>query len=469
MSFSSDVLTRLKHALGLDGAIAYAISARFWTIVSNIVTVALMLRFLSPVEQGYYFTLLSLVALQVVFELGFSFVILQHAAHERAHLQILPDGTIEGDRTAHARLASILKLTVRWYSRASVALGLVLIPAGIFFFSKNQSASPQVHWMAPWLTTAGASVIAFLFDPLYSFFEGCGEVREIARMRFNQVMLSSACAWTVMFTHHGLYAPGLNLAMSPLVGGFFLWRRRRFLLGLLHYQTAENTISWRREIFPFQWKIAVSWTCAYFTRQIFTPIVFHYRGPVEAGQIGITISVAGYLSSIALSWMNTKAPTFGLLVAQRKMAQLKGLFSSTLRHSLTFLFVMSAVFMMVVVLMQRFLPQLAVRITGPGAFLLILVGTVGSVLVQSFAIYLRSFKREPFLWHSIIVTVLTLVLCRLTVVAWGNTGISLAYLVSTGIVGSLWGFLILRSWHTPDSRHQQAAMAAAAYGAKGPK
>ncbi len=467
MLFSSKVPTRLRHALGLDGAIAYSISARFWAIVSNVVTVALMVRFLSPVEQGYYFTLISLVALQVVFELGFSFVILQHAAHERAHLRILPDGTVEGDGRAHARLASILQLTVRWYSRAGIALAVILVPTGIIFFSKSAAPHAQVHWMAPWLITAGASVIAFLFDPLYSFFEGCGEVKQIARMRFSQAMLASVCAWGVMLAHHGLYAPGLNLAMSPVVGTIFMWRRRRFLLGLLRYDAVEHAVSWRHEIFPFQWKIAVSWTCAYFTRQIFTPIVFHYRGAVEAGQIGMTISVAGYLSSIALSWINTKAPTFGLLVAQHQLAQLKQLFSRTLRHSMNFLFVMSGGFMIVVVLMERFVPQLAVRITGPWAFLLILVGTFGSVLVQSFAIYLRSFKREPFLWHSMTITILTLVLCRLTVVTWGNFGVSVAYLVSTGIVGSVWGWFIFRSWPMPGSRQELGTIPEAACSLKG--
>jgi O-antigen/teichoic acid export membrane protein len=78
-------ILRFKEVLGVDRAIAYTVLSRILVILGNLVTVLLMVRFLSPVEQGYYFTLLSLVALQVVFELGFSFVILQLAAHERAH------------------------------------------------------------------------------------------------------------------------------------------------------------------------------------------------------------------------------------------------------------------------------------------------------------------------------------------------------------------------------------------------
>ncbi len=47
----------LKHLLGLDRAIAYTVLARGVQILGSTGTVLLILRFLSPVEQGYYYTL----------------------------------------------------------------------------------------------------------------------------------------------------------------------------------------------------------------------------------------------------------------------------------------------------------------------------------------------------------------------------------------------------------------------------
>src|ERR1700685_3024408 len=113
-----DRLLRLIRMFGVDRAIAYTLSARMASIIMNIGVVVLMLHFLSSIEQGYYFTLLSLVALQVVFELGFSFVIQQMAAHERAHLTIASHGILLGDLVSHGRLASILQMTWKWYLRA---------------------------------------------------------------------------------------------------------------------------------------------------------------------------------------------------------------------------------------------------------------------------------------------------------------------------------------------------------------
>jgi hypothetical protein len=136
----------LKTLLGVDRAIAYTVFARAWTVISNIGTVLLMTRFLSPVEQGYYFTLISLAALQVIFELGFSFVVMQLAAHERASLFIFPDGRVTGDAVAHLRLASILRLAMRWYGRAGIAAGVCLLPLGIIFFSRNEPSGSHVRW-----------------------------------------------------------------------------------------------------------------------------------------------------------------------------------------------------------------------------------------------------------------------------------------------------------------------------------
>src|SRR5215467_2751964 len=112
----------IRHVLGVDRAIGFTVLARIWASGAGLVTVALIARFLSPAEQGYYYTFGSLVALQIVFELGFSFVILQLASHERANLEISAQYEISGDATSHGRLASVIQKSVRWYSVAAAVM-----------------------------------------------------------------------------------------------------------------------------------------------------------------------------------------------------------------------------------------------------------------------------------------------------------------------------------------------------------
>ncbi len=438
-------IAQVRHLLGLDGAVAYTVLARLFNMVGSVGTVLLIIHFLNPVEQGYYYTIFALVALQAVFELGFSFVVLQMAAHERIHLILHADGTIDGDPVAHARLASILQKTLRWYAAAAAVMWIVLLPGGMVFFSFRDHGT-HVAWTGPWVVAVCACVTMFLMDPIFSFLEGCGQVREVAAARFWQSVAVIAASWSSLATHHGLYAPAIVMLGYAGVAAAFVWTRRRLLLGLVRHKTAEHSISWRREIWSFQWQIAVSWLCAYFTMQVFTPLLFAFRGPVEAGQMGLSLSITGYLSTLALSWTSTKAAPFGQMVSGRRIAELRSYFFRTFRQSSAVLAAMSVACEAGVVGLHYAFPWLAERMVTPWIFALLILAACGRFAVQTMAIYLRSFKREPFLVQSIVVAALTLLFSFAVVGAWGSTGLAFVFLLCTGVIGVALAVRRFQSW-----------------------
>jgi O-antigen/teichoic acid export membrane protein len=444
---------RLKHFFGVDRAIAFTVLARGIQILGSAGTVLLILRVLTADEQGYYYTLLGFVSLQMVFELGFSFVILQMAAHECAHLTLYADGHIEGEVVAHARLASILQKTLRWYLVAAAILCVSLLPVGVFFFSRHAQTMSLVSWQGPWVVAVLATGVLFLLNPFFSFLEGCGLVWQVGRMRFGQAVLGAAMSWGALLSHHGLYSPGMVTIGYVVVGAGFLWAWRNLLLTLLRYAVHEAAVSWRTEVWPFQWKIAVSWLCSYFTVQIFTPVLFAYRGPAEAGQFGLSLSITTYLSALVIAWMSTKATPFGQMIARGELHQLTGLFFRTLRQSLSVLVGISAACEAGVLALHYLFPRLAARMASPQIFVLLLLAAVSGFVVQSMAIYLRSFKREPFLVQSIVIAALSIVLALVTVRTFGTTGIAVSYFLCTGIVGMIFAATTFRSWHGAAEAH----------------
>jgi hypothetical protein len=425
----------VKHLLGLDRAIAFTVLARVTQILGSTGTVLLILRFLSPIEQGYYYTLLSLVSLQVIFELGFSFVILQMAAHECAHLTLHGDGRVEGDPVAHARLASILQKTLRWYLVAAAILCVSLLPVGAYFFSRHGHAAAPVAWHRPWTLAVFATAFLFLLNPFFSFLEGCGQVWQVGRMRFTQAALGAAMSWGALLAHHGLYSPGMVIIGYAVPGLVFLYSRRHLCLGLLRYPAGERAVSWRSEVWPFQWKIAVSWTCAYSIGQIFTPMLFAYRGPAEAGQFGLSLSITTYLSTLVLAWMSTKATPFGHMIARGEFERLDQLFFRTLKRSLALFAVMAVGCDFGLIGVGRFLPHLAARMVSPAVFSLLLATAVAAFIVQSLSIYCRAHKAEPFLLQSTLVATATLFGTMLCANRWGVYGVALTYFLCTGIFG----------------------------------
>jgi hypothetical protein len=253
----------------------------------------------------------------------------------------------------------------------------------------------------------------------------------VAALRLRQAVVGMSLAWTAMFLHHGLYSPALVIAGQVGTGLFFLAARRRLLTGLLGHHTRDASILWRREVWPFQWRIAVSCMCSYFTIQVYIPILFALRGPVEAGQMGMSLSIAGYIAGLVLPWVTTKATPFGRLIAQREFHGLDRLFLHTLGQALAVFVLIALVADAMVALLTVAAPRLAARMVSPQLFAVLVLAVGASFVVQSLGILLRSFKREPYLWQSLTVALLTLLLAVFTAPRWGNAGVTLSYLAAT--------------------------------------
>jgi len=385
------------------------------------------------------------VALQSVFELGFSFVILQVAAHERAHLEFHPDGSITGSEKAHFRLASLLQRAVRWYTTAAVVMGVVLLLGGMRFFAPHQQPQAPNIWIVPLRITVLACAITFSIGPVLSFLEGCGQVAQVARMRFFQSTVSVALSWTAMLSHHGLFSPAMVLLGQGFVASGLLYSRRKLLIPLLRMHVAQMGISWRSEVWPFQWKIAVSWLCDYFVFQLFTPVLFAFRGPVEAGKMGLSMSIVMQLSAMMLAWMTTKAAPFGSLIAKKDTPELDRMFFRSLRQSIS-LFTGAAALVMMGVLAAPFIfPRISSRIEAWPIFLLLLLTALSSHVVQSEAIYLRAHKCEPFLVQSIVIALFTAGSVVMLAKTSGALGVSLAYFVVLGVAGVISATAIFRA------------------------
>ncbi len=436
---------KLPHFIGLDRAIAFTVLGRVVQGLGSVGSVLLIVHFLSAAEQGYYYALWSLVALQAVFELGFSFVILQVAAHERAHLEFHQNGSITGSEIAHSRLASLLQRAVRWYSIAAVLMGIALMVGGTRFFSLHQQPQAPNIWIVPLRVTVLACAITFSIGPVLSFLEGCGQVAQVARMRFFQSTVSVGLSWTAMLTHHGLFSPAMVLLGQGFVASLLLMSRRSLLIPLLRMHVAKMGISWRREVWPFQWKIAISWLCDYFIFQLFTPVLFAFRGPEEAGKMGLSMSVVMQLSAMMLAWMTTKAAPFGSLIAKKDTPELDRMFFRSLRQSIS-LFVGAAMLVMIGVLAAPYImPKISRRIEDWPIFLLLLLTALSSHVVQSEAIYLRAHKCEPFLVQSVVIALCTAASVVVFAKTSGAWGVSLAYFAVLGVAGVISATAIFRS------------------------
>jgi hypothetical protein len=164
--------------------------------------------------------------------------------------------------------------------------------------------------------------------------EGCGKMAEVATLRLGQSVFSVTTVWIVLSLGGHLYALAASSLMMALVGLTWLWvKYRGFFKDLFSHRTPMPGMNWRREIWPFQWRIAVSCMSGYLISQLFTPLLFATHGSLVAGKMGMSLQIIHAMNSVALAWITTKAPTYGRMIAIKQTNALDTLFFRGLAQS----------------------------------------------------------------------------------------------------------------------------------------
>lgn len=439
--------------MGIDRAVAYTLLGRCWSSLAGLATLWFIVKNLSLPEQGFYYTFSSVLALQIIFELGMSYVVMQFASHEMIKLHWTADGTLDGDDFAKGRVRSLLLLVLKWYGVVALLILIIVLPAGWIFFS-NSDHGGNISWRFPWVFLTLMAALNIIILPILSMLEGCGRIAEVARMRMLQSIAGSVFAWITLMLGGGLLAlPVLNM-MSVIVALIWFWKVYRAFFTDMRRSKLKSVVSWKHEIWPFQWKIALSWLSGYLILQLFVPVLFSYQGAVQAGQMGMSLSIASAISSIAIAWINTKAPTFGNLIASKRYAELDILFARILKQSMLVVILGGLCAFTLKYALMYFGSTFADRILPLFPFSLLMLVAIVNHIVFAEAIYLRSHKREPFMWLSI---ALGLSVCLSTFYfgkAYGATAMMVGYLLIC-IGGLIWGTIIFRAkkieWHADAS------------------
>jgi O-antigen/teichoic acid export membrane protein len=407
--------------------IILGLSTKIWQALAGLVSLTLVARFLSPQEQGIYFTFSSVLNLQVFFELGLGFVLLQFASHEKASLQWNESRMLDGDLLALSRLGSLVKISAKWYLAASLILFLVLTPVGTMLFVSQSAKIEGIAWLTPWLLLVIFTAGCMLINPFYSIIEGTGKISEIALLRMVQELLSALLLWWALRARLGLLSACIYQGCRFVLGSAWLLTRYGRVLWTLAGQSGKERISWSQEIFPLQWKIALSWIGGYLATQLFNPVIFAYVGPVAAGRMGMSLSVTNGMSNAVLTWISTKAALFGPLVARKDYKNLDRLFFRALKQCLILAIVAALAVFIGILILNRVTNPFIARVLSPYQWAFLLISTLGNILTSALATYLRSHKKEPLLLLSIIGGTATLVSTLVLGKFYGTTGILAGY------------------------------------------
>lgn len=402
-----NLLKQIAQRIGMDKSIAYSSGARIIQAFTGVASIIFISRYLTGIEQGFYYTFGSIVAIQVFFELGLTGIITQYVAHEASHLTLNNQQQFEGEERYRSRLGSLLRFSVKWYAIISILLLFILTFVGFIFFERYDKSNGTVSWRIPWILISIGTAIKLFQSPLTSLLMGIGKVKEMSKIGFYQQIILPVSAWIGLICGFKLYVVGISTILAALIWNIYVSNTsmQRILVNLWKEKITAR-VQYMQEIFPYQWKIALSWISGYFIFQLFNPVLFATEGAIVAGQMGMTLAALNGIQALSLSWLNTKIPLYSRLIALKDYKQLDNIFNQTLRQMTSVCFALLCI-MMIGIWGIRYLnihlgeSSLGNRFLDYIPMLLMMIPLFVNQYITSWATYLRCHKKEPFLVNSI--------------------------------------------------------------------
>lgn len=393
-------LRRALDLVDVDRAVFFAVALRAWQLAGGTISALLIALFFTPALQGYYYTIVNLLALQTFFELGFSIVITNVSSHEWARLHLGSRGEIVGDPGALSRLVSLGRLVFRWYAVACFAFMFIVGLAGAAFLSHR--AESTTGWSAPWILVVVATGLLLWTQPFGALLEGCNQVATVYRFRLIQAIVANLAVWSVVAAGRGLWALVAAAVARFACDAYLLGVHfRSFFRSFVHSANGPQ-ISWGAEVWPMQWRLALGGVFHYFSYNLFTPVMFYYHGPEVAGRMGMTCALVTALQAATLAWVQTRVPRMGMLISQRRFNDLDQLYRRIAIISLVLVALGGAALWAMVYALNHFQSPFSERLLPPGPVALLLLATIIYQLPHCQAFYLRAHKREVLLIPSIL-------------------------------------------------------------------
>lgn len=381
---------------------------------TGLLTALLVTNFLTLNEQGYFYTIGSLLSSYILLDFGLSNFLVQDSARYFSELNWSPNNSIISSRDQFkSNFLSLSNWTLRWYAKLGV-FTLILIPAGFIYFSYAKTTD-AVAWQLPWIAVVCSLALSMPAIGFLAVLEGADKIRDIYVVRIFHYLIGAILAWMLLMVGHGLYAQSMApLAIAIIV---YIWIGTQFKPFIKEALTHQVAFPWKTDLLPQQKKVGVSWLSNYLFLHVPVPIVFYFSGSADAGRMGLSMVIANVSCAIAMSWVTAVTPQLSTLVARNKAAEAKVAFDKALSISSSLLVLGVLAFFLINSTFQA--TSMAQRILPPMQTLLVFITFAAFHNMSALIVYFRAFRKEPLAIPNLIATLLIVVGGCLVVPAFG--------------------------------------------------
>lgn len=379
---------------------------RLWQALGGTLTFFFIVLTLSSDQQGWFYTFLSIASLYTLLEMGLSMALIQVSSHLFIKLKWLPDGSVNGQNAEIFK--SFFSCSMKVYIRFAFLFLALAIVIGYFIFKQKSGFIVEGRiWLWPWIALLVGTALNMVMLPFFAVAEGSGEVSEVYTLRLLQGLIGSLACWFVLWNGGDLWAACMAPILGAAISFFWFFKKKPWLFKLILWPKLSKHFDWSKEVWPLQWRIAISWISIYLMTQLCVPILFYFKNPLIAGQMGVSLSIVHMLGLLSQSWITRRIAMMSKAAAGKEWHILDDLFKKDFLRSMS-VFIFGAVILLI---LQKFIAQslYANRIFSFWPFLGLLIFSFFYYMNIALAIQLRSYRKEPLVWAFLLGGILILI------------------------------------------------------------
>ncbi len=436
-------MDRIREHLLWDRSLGYAIAARLWHSISGPITLVMLIRSLTPQEQGVYYGIVNIACIQSMFELGLLNILITQTGHEMALLRrssqsddksLVADFGLEqtdnqeAQRAAY-RIRRLIEGSEKWFFFASLFFLLTALFVGYRVFT---TADPTISWRLPLAALLAFSMVSVALSPKFAILEGAGFREDVFRSRFIQMIIGSLGVWISLGCGLGIWSLVISASIQTVMVGHFVYvEKGAFLRQFRNVFDPSDHFSWFRNIVPFQWRIAVISVVHFVATQCFTVILLNFDSTIAAGQMGMTLSVTGAIQTLALAWVQTKLAVASDHHGAGNREAAGSIWRRTAVLSTGLLVVALLVFFLGVLSLPLLERGIETRFVSPWHLAILSMGYVAYHLIAVQTYYILSRRSLPLFRAALVGTLSTAVFVWIGAFYQGTNGLVWAYFLST--------------------------------------
>ena len=242
--------------------------------------------------------------------------------------------------------------------------------------------------------------------------ESKGQVNHSNKIKLTGFVLASIIMWGCIMSNLGLYSIGISgLANATYL--YCVYRKITISKRGCIVVAEDRPNCYSNELKILHSKFKISYISGYLASSTIIPIVFAMISPIEAGRLGLTLSVFSAVTIISSIFVVVNNAKMAYLIANRKFKELHYLFAKSVKYVLLSGVFLGAITLFTLFYLREVFPNFADKFMDLEMAFLLYISSISSTLIYAMAIYIRSHKIELLVGTSIISAISVVLLVTL--------------------------------------------------------